>query len=202
MSDERKYQILKYASVIALVVTLGLYAIFHYMDSRNSFHDLSEMKESLKMQIDQGITFYGESDDEEESSDLFDPLDTFFGDSEKVVEYIFSTAMLGEIDLFYYNFDPNVYAADFPDIEKADQQRKALFNRLTRNSKLENIRILSMGPDAATFEQIVKVELIYKDDKRFKTSFRLKKIGDEHHHNENWYISTSMYEIVQPITTL
>jgi hypothetical protein len=116
------------------------------------------------------------------------------------VEYIFTTAILGEIDLFYYNFDPNVYMADFPNIDTVDEEKRELFNRLTRNAKLENIRILSMGIDSSTFELMVKVELIYSDNKRYKTSFRMVHLGDAHHHNENWYISTSMHEIVKPIS--
>lgn len=200
---ERNYNIVKLAMIISAILLMVLLAIVTFFLDNNTYEDLDELINVLDQS---DFEMYAEdfTDDDDvswahrPSLHLGDRIN-YFEDPKNVLKYTFSFAILGDEENFYYQFAPEIRLQDFPVAAEMDAEQTRLFNLLTRNNSLQNLRILSINGQPLEERYRARLELIYEDGLKKKMIIYLGKNGDDHSHYVQWYIVSSIHDLVDQL---
>lgn len=195
----KKYQIVKLAMVIAAVFLILLYALMTFFVDRSSYEDLEEILDVLA-NTDLSETYSVNYNDDvswthRPSLDIVE-RNNFFEDPRNVLKYLISFAILSDEENFFFQFDPSVRINDFPDVTTMKEEQQQLFNLFTRDNKLDKFKILSLKGQAYEERYRAKIELSYNDGVMKRVIILLGKAGDEHSHYLQWYIISSIHDII------
>lgn len=117
-----------------------------------------------------------------------------------VVEYLFGTALIGDIDLFSSAYDFETLAIDISEEDTYEGKTKLLEEivfRLTQNNTLQEVGYL--GEESKNGLTEVEVVLTYKDEKKVKLSIETINMINPHDGEGVYYVKTSVWDLIKKI---
>lgn len=125
-----------------------------------------------------------------------------FKDKEGAVKYLFASIFMNDPELFLHAFDTetiskNLFINDNPNKLTVIED---FIKEISRDGKLENIGFLQHKGVFGVKTEEASVVLYYNDGAKVTVPLTFIKRGTQHHENdETYFITTSVYEIIQTI---
>lgn len=192
---------------IVLVLAIGASSIYFMVnrtgepldikqDAKDIIHQYEEQKK-----IEEKIINAAESHEVDDLGYVhYHSHENSYNTPKGVVEYLFGTAVAGNIDLFSNAYDFATLAGDIEKEQTIEGKTKLLeeiIQRLTRNNTLIDVNYL--GQNSNNEVTTVKVLLTYEDEKKVKLNIDLIALPDPHEGNTMYYVNTSSWDLIEKI---
>jgi hypothetical protein len=221
MDLDKKFKMIKIASTIAFLLTLltwGGMTYYHYQKLyATDFDDVGEIKKQIQQNEKSNPSPFTITKEQyhQQSKSGEPPIDEelpnedkmnadalrLFKDQKSVVKYMFTSAMMGKKDEFFYQFDPNVLIKDFPDPQKMAQEEEKVFDQITHHGTLQHMKIVDdyALPDDGKYR--VVTDLYYAKGEKATVQIDLVPMADEHSGVSLWYAENSVVGLAKQTET-
>lgn len=195
-------------SILAVVIPLGWYIIHTVFIDVGEPINLEQSAEQILVDVEKvknqekAYTWIASSEIESGYLDqhIVD-ITKRHRDPEFVVQYLFGTLILEDVELFVQAFQSGTLSEDLFSVDNPDKIEVAneMMDMITRNGLLERVGIINVSGSIGSVVT-VRISLGYSDGKEVKVPLKMEMYGDAHSDgNSIYYITTSVWDIIEAI---